>query len=43
MNPQKVNDLDELYDAFEVNKDTCTKYFLICNADHKSPKDMTFQ
>jgi hypothetical protein len=37
-NPAKVEDLDELYDAFEVNKGTNVKYVLICNpGNHASP------
>lgn len=31
MNPQKINDLDEFYDALDVNKGTNTKYLVICN------------
>ena len=30
-NPAKVKDLDELYDAFEVNKGTNVKYVIMSN------------
>lgn len=30
-NPTKIADLDELYDALEVNKGTNVKYLVICN------------
>ena len=44
MNPAKVKDLEELYDAFEVNKGTNVKYVVMCNpGGHASPQDMTLQ
>jgi hypothetical protein len=42
MNPAKINDLDELYDAFDANKGSNVKYVVICNpGNHSSPADMT--
>jgi hypothetical protein len=44
MNPSKVENLDEFYDALEVNKGSNVKYVVICNPrNHKSPADMTLQ
>eukprot|EP00347_Sterkiella_histriomuscorum_P001728 403370913 len=44
MNPTTINNLDDLFDAFEVNKGTNVKYVIICNPKNwKSPKDMTIQ
>ena len=44
MNPTKIDNLDDLYDAFEVNKGSNVKYLLICNpGGHSSPADMTLQ
>lgn len=44
MNPTKIDNLDDLYDAFEVNKGSNVKYMLICNpGGHASPADMTLQ
>lgn len=44
MNPAKIQDLDELYDALEVNKGSNVKYVVICNpGNHLSPADMTLQ
>ncbi|TNV85361.1 hypothetical protein FGO68_gene3696 [Halteria grandinella] len=43
-NPTKIDNLDDLYDAFEVNKGTNVKYLLICNpGTHASPADMSLQ
>ena len=42
MNPAKIENLDDLYDSFEVNKGTNVKYVMMCNpGGHKSPSDMT--
>lgn len=42
MNPIAVDNLDDLYDVIEVNKDTNVKYFVMCNTkDWKTPKDMS--
>jgi len=44
MNPAKIDNLDELYDAFEVNKDSNVKYLIIVNPrNHQSPSDMSLQ
>ena len=44
MNPTKIENLDDLYDSFEVNKGTNVKYVMMCNpGGHKSPSDMTLQ
>lgn len=44
MNPAKINDLDELYDAFEVNKNSNVKYLIMVNPrNHSSPADMSLQ
>ena len=44
MNPTKINDLDELYDAFDVNRGNNVKYLIICNpSNFKSPSEMTLQ
>ena len=31
MNPTKIDNLDDLYDAFEVNKGSNIKYVIMCN------------
>jgi hypothetical protein len=44
MNPARVDNLDDLYDAFEVNRGTNVKYFVMCNPGGlASPSDMTLQ
>jgi signal-transduction protein with cAMP-binding, CBS, and nucleotidyltransferase domain len=44
MNPSKIDNLDDLYDAFEVNKNSNVKYVVMCNpGENKSPSDMTLQ
>ena len=44
LNPTKIADLDELYDALEINRDTNVKYVVICNPCNQStPADMTLQ
>jgi hypothetical protein len=41
-NPTKIDNLDDLYDAFEVNKGSNVKYLVISNpGGHASPADMT--
>jgi hypothetical protein len=41
-NPTKIDNLDDLYDAFEVNMGTNVKYLLICNPGWQaSPADLT--
>lgn len=43
-NPTKIDNLDDLYDAFEVNKGSNVKYILICNpGGHVTPGDMSIQ
>jgi hypothetical protein len=43
-NPAKVRDLEEVYDAFEVNKGSNVKYVMVCNpGGHSSPSEMTLQ
>ena len=43
-NPAKVKDLDELYDAFEVNKGTNVKYVIMSNPQtHTTTSGMTLQ
>ena len=44
MNPTKIDNLDDLFDALEVNRGNNVKYVMICNpGTHKSPADMTIQ
>jgi hypothetical protein len=45
MNPAKINDLDELYDAFDVNKNSNVKYLIMVNnpRNRSSPADMSLQ
>lgn len=44
MNPAKIEDLDELYDAFEVNKGSNVKYLVMVNTrDHQNPSQMSLQ
>ena len=31
MNPARVDNLDEFYDAFDVNKGSNVKYVVVCN------------
>ena len=31
MNPAKIDNVDDLYDAFDVNKDSNVKYLIIVN------------
>lgn len=33
MNPAKFDNLDDIYDAFEVNKGNNVKYVMICNSE----------
>ena len=41
MNPTQIDNLDDLFDAFDVNRDTNVKYFIMCNTKQwKTPKDM---
>ena len=43
-NPAKVRDLEEVYDALEVNKGSNVKYLMICNpGGNSSPSEMTLQ
>lgn len=40
-NPQYIYDLDELYDALEINKGTNIKYVVICNPTGTLPKNFS--
>ena len=42
-NPQPIKDIDELYDAFDVNKGTNIKYVIIFSPHKSEPKQMTVQ
>lgn len=43
MNPAKIKDLDELYDALEVNRGINVKYVVICNPGERGPAKWTVQ
>ena len=44
MNPVRINDLDELYDALDVNKGQNIKYLIMINTgDVRNPSDMSLQ
>lgn len=42
-NPSRINDVDDLYEAFEVNSDSNVKYFVMFNPCNKRPAEMTLQ
>lgn len=42
-NPQKIQNLDELFDVLEINRGTNTKYFIILNTGSAVPKDFSIQ
>lgn len=40
MNPAKVDNLDDIYDALEVNKGNNVKYVIICNGEQVSEMNL---